>query len=148
MMYTHNVTNPPYNASSYQYRSSSSINHNYPVNNLLAGETITANRLPTSTAGQLEGGSIFPFRNITMAKIEQIREDNNRLAAQRDEDLKSLQLEEENFRCFETFVRIWTEQKEFELNRIKLLTQTNDLNIENGENHNVEQNLPETVTAK
>lgn len=147
-MYTHNVINPSYNASSYQYRSSSSINHNYPVNNLLSGETLATNRLPTSTVGQFEGGSIFPFRNITMAKIEQIRQDNNRLAAQRDEDLKSLHLEEENFRCFETFVRIWTEQKEFELNRIKLLTQTNDLNIENEENHNVEQNLPETVAAK
>lgn len=144
-MYTQNVS---FNTSQYQYRSSSAINHNYSVNNSIAAETLAANRLPPLTGSQFETPSILPFRNITMAKIEQIRQDNNRLAAQRDEDLKCLHLEEENFRCFETVIRIWTEQKEMELNRVKLLIPPNDVNNENEENENVGQKLPDTVVAK
>ncbi|KNC24249.1 hypothetical protein FF38_13693 [Lucilia cuprina] len=107
------------------------------------------NRL-SSSQGRCEKSSILPFRNITMEKIEQLRQDNNRLAEQRDADLKSLHLEEENFRCFETFIRIWTEQKEMELRRVQLMSEQNVISIENEENQNVEQHqLHETaVTAK
>lgn len=77
-----------------------------------------------------------------------MRQDNNRLAEQRDEDLKSLHMEEDNFRCFEDFIRTWTEQKEMELRRIQLMPVQSVIRIENEENMNVEQQLQETVIAK
>lgn len=57
-------------------------------------------------------------------------------------------MEEENFRCFEAFIRTWTEQKEMELRRIQLMPVQSVINIENGENQNVEQHIQETVIAK
>ncbi|KAM7352777.1 uncharacterized protein ACRADG_005161 [Cochliomyia hominivorax] len=98
--------------------------------------------------------SIYPFRNITEEKLEQLRLDNNRLAEQRDADLKRLQLEEENFQNFEKFIRIWTEQKEADLRRVKLMAEKTVVSIENAENHNMEQQqqsqqqLQEAVVAQ
>lgn len=86
-----------------------------------------------------------------MEKIEQLRLDNKRLAEQRDADLKRLHLEEINFQNFETFIRIWTEQKESELRRVQmLLNETKDVSMENEENVNAAKSphVQEAVAAQ
>ncbi|XP_037822353.1 uncharacterized protein LOC119610983 [Lucilia sericata] len=141
---TYQTRNPPTSTqvNSYQHRT-------HVSSGVYTDSYSPYNRLQSSSQGRFEKPSILPFRNITMEKIEQLRQDNNRLAEQRDADLKSLHLEEENFRCFETFIRIWTEQKEMELRRVQLMSEQNVISIENEENQNVEQHqLQETVTAK
>ncbi|GBP00481.1 hypothetical protein EVAR_67271_1 [Eumeta japonica] len=96
----------------------------------------------------LEKCSILPFRNITLEQVEQLRQENYFLAEQRDADIKCLHMEEANFKCFEEFIRTWTEQKEIELQRVKLMANQDAKSIENEENLNVEQQLKATIIAK
>ncbi|XP_065355838.1 uncharacterized protein LOC135950234 [Calliphora vicina] len=138
------------NVNSYQPRTSTQpplYTNTLPSTAVYTDPNSPYNRL-SSSKGLFDKPSILPFRNITVEKIEQLRQDNNRLSEQRDADLKCLHMEEENFRCFETFIRIWTEQKELELRRVQLMSEQSVISIENEENQSVEQQLQETVVAK
>lgn len=61
---------------------------------------------------------IIPINRLTEENLKQLRAENNRLAMERDEDLKRLRREEEGFHKFHAVIQYWNKQQEDVLQKI------------------------------